>query len=178
MPNHCENDLYIDGPKEKIAELLAFIGADKESPEFDFSAVIPYPEKFAQRDKDAKELSRKDFEAKYGDWKDGFNSGGYEWRVLNWDTKWSAYQVQRRDRHGVCLTFQTAWSPPLAVIAALHKRFPECGLSLEYFEMGAGFCGGVTYAQAEYADDYEGEWAPGASVSEWRFDGYQGNRGG
>ncbi len=32
MPNHVENDLYIDGPKERVAELLAFIGADKENP--------------------------------------------------------------------------------------------------------------------------------------------------
>jgi hypothetical protein len=177
MPNHCENDLYIDGPKERVAELLAFIGADKEKPEFDFNAVIPYPAEYAQRDEDARTMGRDAFEAKYGSRHDGFNSGGYEWRINNWGTKWGAYQVQRRDRHGVCITFRTAWSPGLPVIAELHKRFPECGLSLEYFERGAAFCGGVTYAEAEWAEDYS-DWTPGVPIGEWRHDDYRGNRGG
>lgn len=177
MPNHCENDLYIDGPKAKVAELLAFIGADKDEPEFDFNALIPYPERFAQRDKDNREMERDAFVAKYGDWKDGFNVGGYEWRINEWGTKWGAYEVKRRDYQGVCITFQTAWSPPFPVIAELHRRFPECSVNLEYFEMGGAFCGGVSYTQSEYADD-DDAWAPGKPSREWRCDSYQGHRGG
>lgn len=178
MPNHCENDLYIDGPADKVVELLALIGADKEEPKFDFESVLPYPTEYAQRDVDARELGPKDFLEKYGNADDGFNSGGYEWCVANWGTKWGAYQVKRRDYHGICITFQTAWGPALPVLTALHVRFPECRLSLEYFERGMGFCGGVTYEQAEYADECEDGWAPGVPAAEWRSDAYRGNRGG
>lgn len=51
MPNHCENDLYIDGPKEVVDRLLKLVGADNaDAPAFDCNAVIPYPEKFKQMD--------------------------------------------------------------------------------------------------------------------------------
>lgn len=177
MPNHFENDLYIDGPKEKVSELLAFIGADKTEPEFDFSAVIPYPQEYAQRDLDARNMNADEFEAKYGSHHDGFNSGGYEWRIENWGTRWGAYDVQRRDRKGPCISFQTAWSPSIPIIAALHKRFPEVCLSLEYFECRGAFSGGVTYERAEYAEDYD-DWAPGVPVHKWHNDDYLGRRGG
>ena len=40
MPNWCENDLAVEGPKEVIEEFLKF--AAGESP-FDFEKFIPYP---------------------------------------------------------------------------------------------------------------------------------------
>ena len=46
MPNWCENDLAVEGPKEVIEEFLKF--AAGESP-FDFEKFIPYPEKFQRR---------------------------------------------------------------------------------------------------------------------------------
>lgn len=177
MPNHCENDLYINAPsEEKLAELLTFIGANKEPPEFDFNVLIPYPEDLLQRDEDYEKLGRDEFKKKYGnDATDGFNSGGYGWCISNWGTKWGAYHVQEWD--GKKLTFDTAWSPPAPqVLGTLHKKFPDCDLQLEYFEGGCGFCGGYGF-RAKDCSDLGDDWKPGVMERDWSGN-YQGSRGG
>ena len=175
MPNYCENDLYVSGAEADVEEFLEFVGMNKPRPEFDFNCVLPYPEEFAKRDDDRPDFNDPEYKAKmlvfrekYGSNEDGFNSGGYEWCIKNWGTKWDAKDVVRRDYYGnVCITFQTAWSPPLPVIKALAAKFPNLTLSLEYFESGVEVCGGVCYPARE---DEE-------SPREWR-DMYYGNRGG
>lgn len=161
MPNHCHNDLYVDGPKEDVDALLRLVGSDREAPEFNCGAVIPYPEHWAKLDKDMAELGWKGFEDRYGKGaKDGFNSGGYEWRIKNWGTKWGAYNVKRRDYGGVCVTFQSAWSAPAPVIEALHKLFPKCSLHLEWFERGMEKCGGFSCVSEDAWWDESDAWAP------------------
>lgn len=56
MPNHCENDLYLRGSAEDKAAVLAFIGMADNPPTFDFSRVLPYPERWAQMDADRKAI--------------------------------------------------------------------------------------------------------------------------
>ena len=181
MPNWCANDLYIEGPTDKVAECVAFIGE-----RFDFDKLIPYPEKFKQMDEEAaafsffdgkgtkeeQAIAREAYIAKWGTASDGFNSGGYEWCVTNWDTKWNNPDVTSylHPVRGQCLTFDTAWSPPTAVIKALAAKFPELSLCHEYFEQGAAFCGGVTYPSLEQLND-------GDEIREWSGD-YNGPRGG
>lgn len=141
MPNHVENDLYLTGPADEVEALLKRIKADENK--FDFCTIIPYPKIYADLDEESRTLGYQEFRKKYGpDAKDGFNSGGYEWCVQNWGTKWNAYHVEVSEGK---ITFQTAWSPPLPVIRELHRQFPHVTLELEYFERGMGFCGGVTY---------------------------------
>lgn len=190
MPNHCENDLYIRGIDEEVAAVLALVGADKTEIEFDFNAVIPYPEPFATMDREAEgfswridgresaEIARAAYVSKYGHDKDGFNSGGIEWRLNNWGTKWNAYSIVRRDYEGCCLTFQTAWAPPRQIIIALGKRFPTVSFALEYFECGMCFCGGFQcLAEDEWYDEAQ-PWSAGTVSDEWHLEGYLGRRGG
>lgn len=173
MPNHCENDLWISGPSADVDALLAKVGANETPPRFDFNAVIPYPEEFAALDRERDELGYEGLRAKYGEHaKDGFNSGGYEWCHENWGTKWNAYAVARRDYGGVCITFQTAWAPPIPVIRALSAQFPTCRLSLEYFECGMEFCGGLTLNSLDDVENDECE-----PEDEWKGT-YKGRRGG
>ena len=193
MPNHCHNDLWITGPDEDVAKLLAHVGADKAEPEFDFDKIIAYPEPFRAMDEDFphwtdptitdRKAAIAVYMAKWGTDKDGFNIGGYDWCVQNWGTKWNAYTIERRDYDGdVCVTFQTAWTPPSPVIAALHRMFPKCGMSLEYFECGGEFSGGATYkSEGDWNDYYaeeRGPHIPGEPERVWRNKGYQGERGG
>ena len=119
MPNWCANDLYIEGPTDKVAECVAFIGE-----RFDFDT-----------------------------------------RRNNPDVTSYLHPVR-----GQCLTFDTAWSPPTAVIKALAAKFPELSLCHEYFEQGAAFCGGVTYPSLEQLND-------GDEIREWSGN-YNGPRGG
>jgi hypothetical protein len=177
MPNHCHNDVYISGPEAQLAALLTLIGADKPEPEFNFSAVIPYPENYAALDRDARALTREAFSEKHGEnAKDGFNSGGYEWCSANWGTKWNAYEVARRDYNGACVTFQTAWNAPMPVLVALHKLFPECEIHLEYFECGMELSGGFSLIpESDWYDDEP--WSAGKVTSAWTGT-YRGHRGG
>ena len=121
MPNWCENDLTVEGPKEVIEEFLRF--AAGESPLL-FNRFLPYPEEFQFGRMMRPRLGTRSTPSSpitIGERrpKDGFNSGGYEWRVTNWGTKWPAFHV---DVEGpvtgydgktleVVFHFDTAWSP-------------------------------------------------------------------
>jgi hypothetical protein len=200
MPNHCENDLYVQGEKSDVDALLLHIGMYKPQPEFDFNTLIPYPDPFKAMDDDreslpslvgiyrdnpeypamvaAREAAIAAYEEKWGTRENGYNSGGYEWCIKYWGTKWNAYDVKRRDYDGrVCITFQTAWAPPIPVIIELAKRFPTCTITLEYFERGMEFAGGFTCESEE--DHWEDEpWQAGKMTSVWELKGYRGKRGG
>lgn len=176
MPNYCDCDLYIEGSKEDVTRLVAMVASHDRC--FDFDRIIPYPAHFAERDADRERLSPEDFLAKYGSRDDGFNSGGYEWCTANRGTKWNACDpVILKDTGGPLFRFKTAWAPPLPVIKRLAELFPEVTISLEYFEQGMEFCGGVAYVPKD--DWYHDEsWEPGRPESEWVCRGYQGRRGG
>jgi len=168
VPNYCDNDLTICGPKARVTECLALIGADRTPPRFDFNMVIPYPEEFRFKDEEHKTLGYEGFREKYGyDAKDGFNSGGYEWCVDNWGTKWNAGKVIRLDLPSgqITLTFDTAWSPPTPVVKKLSELFPDLYLRLDYFECLMRFSGGL-------------EIIPTEETREWFSDKYKGSRGG
>lgn len=178
MPNHCHNDLYICGTQEAVQALLTAIASEDRL--IDFNKIIPYPENFRKLDEECEVLGYAGFAEKYGPRaKDGYNSGGYEWCTENWGTKWNAYHQVRRDYEGPCITFQTAWTPPVKVIQALAAKHPEVTLRLEWFECGVGSAGGCTFFSKSDHEDYEaeGEWEPGIVSHEWEAE-YHGHRGG
>ena len=47
----------------------------------------------------------------------------YEWSIENWGTKWNAYDVKRVSE--TVVRFNTAWSAPTKIIAALAKKHPD-----------------------------------------------------
>jgi len=67
----------------------------------------------------------------------------YDWSNENWGTKWNAYSSELEDeREGEAwLTFETAWSPPIPVVKALGRMFPDHAFHLKYSEPGVGFEG-------------------------------------
>ena len=87
----------------------------------------------------------------------------YSWACANWGTKWSAVRAgwmsparaASRESHQVAY-FDTAWGPPIPVIAALSQRFPATILRVTYCEPDGGFRGFVTCeAGAEIASKHE-----------------------
>lgn len=173
MPNHCDHDCFIEGPREEVEQLLTTVLDSTGA--LDANALIPYPEEFRRLD----EAARAWHEANRGkpdvDWrqrpKDGFNSGGYGWCCANWGTKWGCYDgrgvtelVARAGRRKVKLGWLTAWSPALPVYAALAAAFPYCYITVRYYEAGMGFKGMRKYRA-------------GALVQETALP-YRGSRGG
>lgn len=182
MPNHCENDLWVYGPIAKQTEFVTFMQSNlnhgiftEEVSEFNFEVILPYPKKYIdidfaarEEEKKLKALTQAERNAwlKNHEWpKDGYNSGGYEWCIHAWGTKWNAYEIKRAIRNkSTFYTFQTAWSPPVPVITALAARFPELRFVLKWYERGAAVKGILKFEKGEliYQDSQP----------------YRGNRGG
>lgn len=82
----------------------------------------------------------------------------YEWCLDKWGTKWNSGEDLEVDvsETSISVSFDTAWSPPLPVMAALCARFPRIRLTLTYSEPGMGFAGTAVGADGvliEAADD-------------------------
>lgn len=134
MPNWNENELTITGPdvRKVLSAICSESSADEDARTLDFDRIIPYPQIYKELDQRAREYQQKLFAIEKDDlerqgklnalaaeyevepgtpWlKDGFNSGGYEWRCENWMTKWNATSVNltTRNDHSKGLTRKTA----------------------------------------------------------------------
>lgn len=165
MPNWCECDLDVEGRRGDVTGFLEFLGEG-----FDFNRFVPYPKRFAAPDEEARQwveangLNARNWHERP---KDGFNQGGYEWCIEHWGTKWNACDVSMpelpADGNGVDfleveITFRTAWSPPLPVILAASKRFPELVFVLKYFERGVGFNGRFHCEAGQVVSDESGDY--------------------
>jgi hypothetical protein len=163
LPNWCENELRVfaknNKGEEEIAEFKEWI--KKET--FDFAKIIPYPQKFADTDRKAREWEEnankfakengaenwyklgeektKEFiEANGQQPKDGYNQGGYDWCIENWGTKWGAHEVVVEEEFdNPVIFFDTAWSPPRPIVIALSKKYPNVDFCLNSYECGAAF---------------------------------------
>lgn len=164
MPNHCSQDLYVYGDENSIKDLISF--SQEDDCLLSANKYIPYPQKYKDMDA-AAQVARQN-----GNFfvKDGFNSGGYEWCLDNWGTKWGMYhsRILREKYSGkrsrVVYNFDSAWSPATPVIKAMSLRYPNLRFKLKYYECGMGFKG--TYEVMN------------GTVLVNEQDDYRGNRGG
>ena len=175
MPNWCDCDLEVEGPEEDRAWFKEFARSGKDLLSAD--RFIPYPGKFFCPDKAAKrwdekvkaipdEEERRGFISHHPRPKDGFNSGGYEWCVEHWGTKWGICdaEIVEDNEYDLIYKFQCAWSPPNPVIVEMSKQFPGLTFTLRYFEGGAGYNGILRCSEGKCVQDETAQ--------------YFGNRGG
>ena len=139
MPNHCDQSVYIHGPRDLVQEL--YWSLKLKEPRF-CDVILPIP-----------------FEKISG-------MTGYDWRVDNWGTKWEVQDVEidedglehsdeeylggTADHPVAWFSFKcwTAWAPPVPVWDKLHAM----GISV----------------QADYRDEgdiFEGEYSHGEDSS-------------
>lgn len=157
MPNHVTHTLEFYGEKEALDGLFAEIAGHK-SP-IDFDKLIPQPAILhrteASSDADIGELLLNGGEAPewcVGDrrkkciaaaevcreaMRETGHRNWYDWCRANWGTKWNAYDVTLK-RHGLALgsstekatlSFDTAWSVPEPVLAAIAAKYPQIEFS-------------------------------------------------
>lgn len=119
----------------------------------DFSMVIPEPDnmfhggcdmKHPHRDADGKVLEC---------W--------YSWNPANWGTKWNAYDYSVEPAPGdLCrVQFDTAWSHPVPVIAALAAKFPDEIIEVVYADEDLGSnCGRYKIKGDETFDEFFPEY--------------------
>ena len=122
MPNWCWNHLEVTGDEKQLQEFVEkSVSIHEESDHcFSFEGTLPR-----------------------GDRKDW-----YEWSIENWGTKWDACEpnIDHNDIDYFAVSFETAWSPPIAWIENIMKDFPGLQFTLEYEESGMCF-GGRLFAQ-------------------------------
>lgn len=129
IPNWCYNYLEVSGPTRDLRKLVDQVkGTDTA---LDFNNVIPYPKKFRDLDENSD-----------GHFK-GFNSGGYQWCVDNWGTKWNVdADIQGEPiEKGITFTFDTAWGPSVLITKKLGKLYPKLRFFHKYSEPGMCFYG-------------------------------------
>lgn len=168
MPNHVSNRLEFkafsedDWRKEDAAfkQLQALMKTDDRP--FDFNVLIPYPDTFKVLDDKRRELEKTVGFHEAFKVKDGYNSGGYEWCIANWGTKWNAYDI------GItydAVYFQTAWATPLPIWAEISKRFPDLQVIIEYADEDRGNnCGRMVYLNGEQIEWVDMSMRPDADL--------------
>lgn len=134
MPNWVDCELKIVGNKNKIDDVelwLASLVPERNDDDRGYTitnALISYPKEYA--DQDAESMSK------------GFSNGGCNWCVEHWGTKWGFCNwVHVRTERTISASFETAWSPPLPLIEAFARRFPDLRFTLRYYEGGMQFQG-------------------------------------
>ena len=128
MPNWCENEVTITGDTEnQIKEFKEYVTAGKC--EFSFEAIVPMPE-------NVKDTTHNHL---------GLNAdpNWYDWSLEHWGTKWDTNDVQvvDEDEESITYSFDTAWSPPEPICAALRDKFPALHISWFYRESGMEIAG-------------------------------------
>ena len=155
IPNWCNNNLTIKGPYKELERFKKFAKGNGKNELISANNFIPYPEKFKELDEYAESKEAKEMELKTNkSIKDGYNSGGYEWCIKNWGTKWDFDDVELAydSDNELDYVFDTAWSPPGPVVEKMGKLFPELTFKLKYSEEGVGFKGELKVQNGKVVD--------------------------
>ncbi|HYT89793.1 MAG TPA: hypothetical protein VEL76_13880 [Gemmataceae bacterium] len=145
MPNWCECDLLIEGPAGQVSAFLKQADAT-DARDFDFNCFIPYPEKYRRPDETAANWDR-DSKRTGERPADGYNSGGKEWRLEHWGTKWNAHRVTVDkpqivgDGARVVIHFSTPYAALIPVVRKASEMYPQLRMDLSYVEETQEFAG-------------------------------------
>lgn len=190
MPNHCENQVSIHGPKTDIQRLWDIINNPGDAEESaTLTRLHPMPEElrkspsawYGDPEKQAEQaLIEEAMLTKYGhkDW--------YSWALANWGTKWGDYDyfsaqhnvIDTWETADISLSFHTAWGPfSQNFWKKVSADFPTLTFTIAYDELGMAFCGAEKYHNGEqvferYIDDYnqvigEPDWDNPDDVDMW-----------
>ena len=141
---------------------------DFNSFEFNFNALIPQPENLYRKNISSKDQERL---AKEGipNW--------YDWNIKNWGTKWNACgsNLNKLSDTECIIYFDTAWSFPDPVIAAMYDKYPNLEFNIIATEESHAFAlemdseGNVDDLEYTYFSDGKGEVFWNADKQEWEF---------
>ena len=148
MHNHCFNKVFFSSYNEAMIKDLKnifSIGLDKNDIKTVFGQFIPEPdwENFPNENGELP-LPGKHFPHQFY-FPDGKSDDRwYDWRIMNWDTKWDCYDLNINIDNlpeGFEVTFNTAWSPPYSICDAIREIYPEVNVSWFYDEPGCELAG-------------------------------------
>lgn len=125
MPNYVYNSLSISGENhKKVLKLIEDVKG--EDTILDFKKIIPVPEK-----------ERKNHEQEQF------------WKKCNWGCKWNAMDIELDD---CTYYFLTPWNPPIPIVKALSKQYPDLIITLEYAEETGCDSGHIEFVNGEISN--------------------------
>jgi len=145
MPNWCNNQVEISGPKKVIDQIQKIVDEnhikddnDPNIPEDQglLDWMCPMPKELRTTQADGTE--RKDLLEKYG------HSDWYGWANDNWGTKWDIhefYGFTRKNESTIEFGFDTAWAPALTAFETWLAKNDDCSVKCTYYEPGCDFAG-------------------------------------
>lgn len=167
MPNWCFNELHIFGESNAIK---AFMEGNKglparyelreweiehgfthpTEPRFCFNALVPTPPEVVAFGYDSRRKLM-ELREKKGSSAIAGKIDGYHWSIQNWGTKWDIYRENLSLENcgweeGIThftLSFNTAWSPPIAWLTTVAPMFSDLRFEMHYEEPGCVFAGDV-----------------------------------
>jgi|GEM_PF-1299006 hypothetical protein len=143
MPNWCNNNITITGPKHKIDAIEQAVREGKF-----FNHLYPMPEPLKDSDKyPADGTERPELVEEHGanDW--------YDWAVNKWGSKWEAdvydgsivtkQELLGKDTGPAILEFgfDSAWSPAIGAYEHYCENNPDVQINAYYYEPGCDFMG-------------------------------------
>ena len=150
MPNYCNNQITFSVKKEENRHLLDTLAQEFKTKNEILNVLRPMPEEYREGDK----------------W--------YDWSCDNWGTKWDMMDDCdiTQYSHDLCVSGNSAWSPPEAALLYYHLQHPEITIDILYFEPGMSFAGHIRYEGGEeievaHMDDIA---SSGHTKEEWETD--------
>ena len=141
MPNWCNNNIIIKGPKSKLKDL------ESSARKGTFcNHLLPMPKVLEGTEANGSKRPKMKKLTGANDW--------YDWRVANWGTKWdidaydgsikTSQELLGKDNGKAELSFgfDSAWAPPINAIAEYLDKNEDVSMKLWYYEPGCDF-GGV-----------------------------------
>ena len=152
MPNHCYNRVTFYSPTGEADSLVAI---EKLKQIFEdekvFGQIIPEPDWSNTPLMTGQEKSFGRIRGNLGELPvdgrfqstDQADDRWYDWRIMNWDTKWDCYDVSvdDDDPEHLEISFNTAWSPPEAICNEIREQYPDVKVSWFYDEPGVEIAG-------------------------------------
>lgn len=136
MPNWCYNTLTLSGDADVISRINDWYKQSDKKEVGLFGLFYPLPDELKDTTAPSREPNKALIE-KYG------ADNWYDYQTQNWGTKWDVRQIftEAETENEICLSFDTAWAPPIAFYEKLSADYPELIISASYYEGGCDFCG-------------------------------------
>lgn len=128
MPNWCQNQVTISGPKPVIDEIKAVL-ASEEKRLLHWMRPLPPDQQ----------------------------ENWYDWCVSHWGTKWDIGEPFIGDdveEDAITFGFDTAWAPPVEAFQHWAEQDGRVTYRLSYIETGMGFVGWHSYDGDCFDEDY------------------------
>lgn len=153
MPNWCNNSICITGPKDKIKKLYDNHVVKNSSTGL-LAGMVPPPKNMLL---DNIGTAERQFCAEQGipNW--------YDWRIINWGTKWEINSdgLELTDNGdgtaAIAGQFVSAWAPPIEAYNSFLRNNEDCSLISSYLELGYDFGGIYKNGDLYFMDDFQAE---------------------